>query len=35
MTEEIAEAIAGQQTVKEALDKGQVLAEEVSEKYRQ
>ena len=35
VTEEIAGAIAGQQTVKEALDKGQVRAEEVSEKYRQ
>jgi sorbitol/mannitol transport system substrate-binding protein len=34
VTEEIASAIAGQQTVKEALDKGQALAEEVAEKYK-
>ncbi|MGP3534305.1 ABC transporter substrate-binding protein [Microbacterium sp. RD1] len=34
VTEEIASAIAGQQTVEQALEKAQVLAEEVGEKYQ-
>lgn len=34
VTEEIAAAIAGQQTVKQALDNGQAQAEEVAEKYK-
>ena len=34
VTEEIASAIAGQQTVQQALEKAQVLAEEVGKKYQ-